>query len=62
MGKSLYSSKTIWANLLTLVAGVVGYVVGQEFIQDNASLMAILIAIQGAVNIVLRFVTTVPIK
>jgi hypothetical protein len=45
-----------------MVAGVVGYVAGQAWIQDNASVLAVFVAVQGLVNIVLRFVTTTPIK
>jgi hypothetical protein len=48
----------MWINAATLVVGVLGYLVGQELIADNASLMAILVAVQGVVNIGLRFVTT----
>ncbi len=56
--KTKRSSKTLWVNGLMLVAGCLGYLVGQEFIQDQGSLLALLIAIQGGVNVVLRFWTT----
>lgn len=60
--KKWFQSKTVWVNLLTLVAGLIGYAVGQEFITDNASLMGLLVAAQGGVNVILRFWTTQPIK
>lgn len=60
--KTVFQSRTMWVNLATLAVGVLGYLVGQDMISDNASLMAILVAIQGAVNIGLRFITTKPIE
>lgn len=60
--KSMWTSKTIWVNGLVLCAGIVGYLVGDDLIKDNESLLALLIAIQGGVNVILRFVTTKPIK
>jgi 3-oxoacyl-ACP reductase-like protein len=57
----MWKSKTIWVNALTLCAGVVGYLVGDDLIKDNESLLALLIAVQGGVNVILRFVTTKPI-
>jgi hypothetical protein len=48
----------MWINTATLVVGVLGYLMGQELIQDNATLVSILVAVQGAINIGLRFVTT----
>lgn len=56
--KPVLASRTMWINAATLVVGVLGYLVGQDMIADNASLMAILVAVQGAVNIALRFITT----
>jgi hypothetical protein len=60
--KSKWRSKTFWVNLLTLTAGTLGYWAGQDLVQDKGQLMAALIAVQGGVNIVLRFMTTQPIK
>ena len=60
--KKKIQSKTLWINGLMLCAGVLGYLVGDELIKDNATLLALLIAIQGGVNVILRFVTTKPIK
>lgn len=62
MTKSKWRSKTFWVNTATMVVGAITYLVGQDLVADNASLVAILIAIQGAVNVGLRFWTTEPIK
>ena len=62
MQKKWYQSKTVWVNALTLLAGLLGYAVGHEVIADNASLIAMLVAVQGAVNVALRFVTTQSIE
>jgi len=62
MNKKWYASKTVWVNALTVLVGVVGYMAGQEIIQDNATLLAGLVAVQGALNVALRFVTWRPIK
>lgn len=55
--KKWYQSKMVWVNMLTLAVGVVGYVAGHDLIQDNATIVAVLIVVQGAVNVALRFVT-----
>lgn len=62
MTKSKWRSKTFWINSATMVVGVITYLVGQDLVADNASLVAMLIAVQGAVNVGLRFVTSQPIK
>ena len=59
--KSMWKSRTLWINGLVLCAGIVGYLVGDDLIKDNESLLALLIAVQGGVNVILRFVTTTPI-
>jgi hypothetical protein len=62
MNKSPLASKTIWFNLLTVVAGMAAYLAGSEVIVANwAVAIPILAAVQGAVNIALRFMTTKPI-
>lgn len=61
MFKKWYESKTVWVNVLTLVAGMVGYLAGHDLIADHASAVAVLVAIQGGVNVALRFVTAKPI-
>ena len=60
--KSLFASRTFWLNAVTLVAGIVGYVAGHDLIQDNASFVGILVAVQGGLNIVLRLFTSKPIS
>jgi len=62
MKKSPVASKTVWFNVLTVLAGAVAYFAGSEVIAENwAVAVPILLAVQGAVNIALRFVTTKPI-
>jgi hypothetical protein len=55
--KPFYKSKTIWVNALTLLAGTVGFWAGHELIANNTALIAGLVAFQGLVNTVLRFVS-----
>jgi len=60
--KKAIQSRTIWINTATLAVGVIGYLLGQDLIADNASVVAILIAAQGALNVAVRFVTNQAIK
>ena len=60
--KSLWKSKTFWVNLVTVVAGVIGYLAGHDVIADNTSLVALLVAVQGGVNVVLRLLTWQPVQ
>jgi len=62
MGKSLFKSKTFWVNLLTLSAGTLGYWAGHDLLQNQEQLLAGIVAVQGAVNIALRLVTSEPIE
>jgi len=62
MEKTAWTSKMIWVNSITLVAGVIGFIAGHELIADNTALVSLLIAAQGAVNVVLRFLTYLPLK
>ncbi len=62
MTKTALQSRTIWINAVTLVVGTIGYLLGQDLIADNASVVAILIAAQGALNVAIRFVTNRAIR
>lgn len=60
--KSALKSKTVWFNILTLAAGVAGYIAGHEVMQNYEQVVPVFVAVQGAVNIVLRFLTSRPIQ
>ena len=62
MSKSIFKSKTAWVNAIVLAAGVVGYIGGHEVVAEYPQIVAIATAVVGALNIVLRFVTSDPIK
>jgi len=59
--KSPLASKTVWFNILTLVAGVAGYIAGADAMSQYPAVIPIFVAVQGAVNIVLRFLTSKPL-
>ena len=61
MKKSIWTSKMFWVNALTLVVGLIGYAAGSEVIAEYPAVLAALVAVQGAVNVALRFVTWQPI-
>lgn len=62
MKKSPITSRTLWFNILTVAAGAVAYLAGSEIIVENwAAMVPMLLAVQGAVNIALRFMTSKPI-
>lgn len=56
--KSMWTSKTLWVNGLMLCAGIISYLVGDDLIKGNENLLTLLVAVQGGVNVILRFVTT----
>jgi hypothetical protein len=60
--KSKWRSKTFWVGALSLTAGLLGYTAGHEVLAGQEQVLAALIGIQGAVHIILRFMTTQPIK
>ncbi len=54
--KPFYASKTLWVNLLAVIAAV-GSALGLNLGLDAATQGTIVLAIMGVVNIVLRFTT-----
>lgn len=60
--KSAKSSRTIAVNILTLVVAAAAAVAGTDVIKEYPQYAAILTAAIAGVNIVLRFLTTQPIK
>lgn len=50
--KSIFASKTFWANVLTAGAGVLGYLPSNKYT----------IPIIGVVNVLLRYVTDQPVS
>lgn len=57
--KKWWESKTIWTNVLTLLAIIVGQLLGWEELSDYAPS---LIMISNLINILLRVITTMPIR
>jgi len=60
--KRWYLSKTIWVNLLTLLVGMLGYLIGHDIVQDYPAIVSVFVAIQGFVNVILRVLTSKSVK
>ena len=60
--KSALASKTVWANMAVLAVGVLTYLQGHELIVENPTVVSLLAVAVGVGNVILRFVTTEPIK
>jgi hypothetical protein len=61
IAKPFYQSKTLWANFVLLVA-TVSTAFGVDLGLDPETQVAIVGAIMGVVNIVLRFTTKAPVN
>lgn len=62
MGKSALTSRTIWANCAVLAVGVLTYLQGHELIVQNPTIVSLLAVAVGIGNVILRFMTSEPIK
>lgn len=54
-------SRTLWLNVATLVVAVAATLLDQQLIKDHPQLVAVLVSLQSAANIVLRFMTRFPL-
>jgi hypothetical protein len=59
--KSPLQSKTIWVNILTIIAATTAFVAGNDVMAQYPQVVAALVAAQGLLNVVLRFVTYKPL-
>jgi hypothetical protein len=55
--KKFWQSKTFWVNTITLAVGVIGFIAGHEVIVKHPDIVALFVAIQGGLNVILRFLT-----
>jgi hypothetical protein len=58
--KPWYTSKTIWFNAISLVAGVSGW--GAGTMTSYPEIVCVLVIIQAIGNLILRRMTSTPIK
>ena len=62
MTKSPLKSRTIWVNGLMLLAALLATTVNHDVLTQYPEAVPVLGAVAAAVNIVLRFISTDPIK
>ena len=55
--KSFLKSKTLWVNLLVIVAGFLAVLNGNEWVMSNPQIATAIIPLVGGINFVLRFLT-----
>lgn len=61
-GKPWWQSKTLWIAVLQIVAGVLGAILGQEWIAGHPQATSVIVVIVGVLNAVLRSITSKPLK
>lgn len=59
--KSVFASKTVWVNVISLITGVVGVVAGSDMVAEYPAIVAGFVAAQSALNVLLRLFTSKPI-
>lgn len=57
----VFKSKTLILGWATVIVGALGYVAGHDFIQQYPDLVAILVSVIGALNVVVRAFTFLPL-
>lgn len=62
MSKPWWLSKTIWANVISAAVAVLGALAGHEWIATHPEWVAGLVLASSVLNVVLRFLTTEPVK
>lgn len=55
-------SKTIIVNTLTVIVGTLGFWAGNDVIAQHPEAVSALVAAVGALNVVLRLVTAIPVS
>ena len=60
--KKWWQSKMMWVNMLTLGVGVLAVFTVSDWIMANPQVSAVLVAMSGALNMLLRLLTSTSIK
>ena len=61
MPKSFKYSKTFWVNVMVVVVAALTGMMGTDVVASNPELVSYFVAAVATVNIVLRFLTSVPV-
>jgi hypothetical protein len=62
VNKSIFLSKTFWANALTFLVALAGLLQGQEWIANNPTVVSAIVMAVGVMNVFLRAITDEPVK
>jgi hypothetical protein len=60
--KSALKSKTVWVSLLTLAAGIITLISGNDLIAEYPQVVSVLAMVSGGIGVVLRVLTNTAIK